>query len=359
MARRALLVGVNQYRSSAVPPLRACVSDAINIRNILKTYLGFRNEDIRMLTDERATKANILQRLEWMVDLARPGDFMVFYFAGHGSQVLDRDGDELFDQMDEILCPYDMNWDNGFILDDDLGRIFGRLNGRENVLAEVIIDSCHSGTVLRSLDWNDPCIDPGINPCDVEYRDRFLQPPADIVSRFEGDVYPLRSLATLVSDMKNQILWTASREDQKSAEDFFDGRPAGVFTYFFCKHIRDTGGDITRQELLERIQSSMKFHHYSQIPQIETGESGLLTDNVLQVRLQEREELRILYLKTPYMRGDDVKSVQEALITNGHSITADGVFGPNTHRAVVAFQQQKGLTPDGVVGPITRGTLWQ
>lgn len=32
---------------------------------------------------------------------------------------------------------------------------------------------------------------------------------------------------------------------------------------------------------------------------------------------------------------------------------ADGIFGNNTHNAVVAFQRKNGLTPDGVVGPKT------
>lgn len=34
-------------------------------------------------------------------------------------------------------------------------------------------------------------------------------------------------------------------------------------------------------------------------------------------------------------------------------VTADGLFGNNTHNAVVAFQRIFGLAPDGVVGPVT------
>lgn len=36
----------------------------------------------------------------------------------------------------------------------------------------------------------------------------------------------------------------------------------------------------------------------------------------------------------------------------------DGVFGPSTRESVIAFQQQTGLTPDGVVGPATWNRLY-
>ena len=37
--------------------------------------------------------------------------------------------------------------------------------------------------------------------------------------------------------------------------------------------------------------------------------------------------------------------------------TADGVFGPNTYHAVIAFQKVQGLARDGVVGPVTWAKL--
>lgn len=52
-------------------------------------------------------------------------------------------------------------------------------------------------------------------------------------------------------------------------------------------------------------------------------------------------------------RGDAVAKVQRAL-----GIKADGVFGPKTRAAVVAFQKRNGLAADGVVGPKTRGALF-
>ncbi len=52
------------------------------------------------------------------------------------------------------------------------------------------------------------------------------------------------------------------------------------------------------------------------------------------------------------MTGENVKLVQQKL---GQKM--DGVFGPGTKGAVVAFQVQHHLTPDGVVGPATWNAL--
>jgi hypothetical protein len=51
-------------------------------------------------------------------------------------------------------------------------------------------------------------------------------------------------------------------------------------------------------------------------------------------------------------RGPAVRTIQHEL-----GITADGVFGPMTERAVKRFQRRHDLVPDGIVGPLTRGAL--
>jgi len=65
----------------------------------------------------------------------------------------------------------------------------------------------------------------------------------------------------------------------------------------------------------------------------------------------------ILYLTSPYMRGEEVRKVQEALNTNGFSNSRDGVYGPFTEALVKRFQDTKGLRADGVVGPAVRTAL--
>lgn len=52
-------------------------------------------------------------------------------------------------------------------------------------------------------------------------------------------------------------------------------------------------------------------------------------------------------------RGNQVKRMQEWLNLLGHHIVVDGIFGPATEQAVLAFQADEGLAPTGVVDDLT------
>lgn len=56
-------------------------------------------------------------------------------------------------------------------------------------------------------------------------------------------------------------------------------------------------------------------------------------------------------------RGDAVKEMQKKLVALGYLAAADGVYGPRTYNAVVAFQKRNGLTSDGVAGAKTLARL--
>ncbi|KGK91326.1 hypothetical protein DP73_04180 [Desulfosporosinus sp. HMP52] len=52
--------------------------------------------------------------------------------------------------------------------------------------------------------------------------------------------------------------------------------------------------------------------------------------------------------------GDDVRLLQTSLISLGYNPGPnDGIFGSKTTAAVIQFQQNNGLVPDGIVGPLT------
>ncbi|MDP8956353.1 MAG: N-acetylmuramoyl-L-alanine amidase [Actinomycetota bacterium] len=63
---------------------------------------------------------------------------------------------------------------------------------------------------------------------------------------------------------------------------------------------------------------------------------------------------RVLYLRYPYDRGDDVRTLQASLNVLGFDVgREDGIFGQRTDRAVREFQRNVGLPPDGIVGNTT------
>ena len=63
---------------------------------------------------------------------------------------------------------------------------------------------------------------------------------------------------------------------------------------------------------------------------------------------------RLLYMRAPMLRGDDVSDLQRRLNALGFdSGREDGILGPETETALRRFQRERGLDPDGVCGPAT------
>jgi N-acetylmuramoyl-L-alanine amidase len=67
---------------------------------------------------------------------------------------------------------------------------------------------------------------------------------------------------------------------------------------------------------------------------------------------------RLLYVVEPMLRGDDVYELQRALGSLGFDTgRVDGIFGPRTHEALLAFQRNAGVTSDSICGPATLDAL--
>lgn len=62
---------------------------------------------------------------------------------------------------------------------------------------------------------------------------------------------------------------------------------------------------------------------------------------------------RVLYYRRPLMRGDDVALLQKQLNLLGFDAgKEDGIFGADTQRALVEFQESRRLAEDGIMGPV-------
>lgn len=67
---------------------------------------------------------------------------------------------------------------------------------------------------------------------------------------------------------------------------------------------------------------------------------------------------RTLYLRHPFMRGDDVLTLQTRLNALGfNSGREDGIYGPASDRAVRAFQKEYAIVEDGIYGTTTHAGL--
>jgi N-acetylmuramoyl-L-alanine amidase len=63
---------------------------------------------------------------------------------------------------------------------------------------------------------------------------------------------------------------------------------------------------------------------------------------------------RLLYLQAPMLRGDDVAALQLRLSSLGFDAgRVDGIFGPQTEKALAEFQRNAGLPTDGIAGRAT------
>jgi hypothetical protein len=261
--RRALCVGVNKYKNLPSAALKGCVPDAKDMSAMLKALLGFKAADVSVLTDAQATKANIMAKLKEMVDGAKAGKYtyLIFSLSSHGTQVPDTTGDEP-DKLDEAFCPYDLaqkgdQWDPKFVItDDELRNLFSQLPS--NVLLEVYLDTCHSGTGIRTIDLL------------LDRKPRFLPPPSlEGLEALEGKTPRTLAKAMAEKDLVHHILWAGCKSNQTSADAVIDGGWHGAFTYFFIKEMTSSKNSLPRSEVLKRVRAALKGK-YTQIPQLET-----------------------------------------------------------------------------------------
>jgi len=146
---RALVVAISQY-TAPIPSLEGPPNDAAALTSLLQ---GEGAKDVVSLRDGQATRANIRKELEALGKRSKPGDWVIFFYAGHGAQARTADPSET-DGMDEFLVLGGFRTakpdPNQFILDDDLhGWLVNFFPTSVNVLQ--IADACHSGTMNRAV----------------------------------------------------------------------------------------------------------------------------------------------------------------------------------------------------------------
>jgi metacaspase-1 len=133
-------IGMNAVDPAHYGPgmdLKGAVPDA----KAMQAVASRRGFETAVVLDSDATCGNVAEGLLSAADRLQDGDIFLLTYAGHGSQVFDKTGDET-DGYDETWCLFDR-----MLLDDELFSLLS--NFRAGVRVLVVSDSCHSGTMTR------------------------------------------------------------------------------------------------------------------------------------------------------------------------------------------------------------------
>jgi hypothetical protein len=231
---RAFLVGINKY--PAPNALNGCVNDVTDMADFLVSKCSFGHDDVRLLTDERVTAKNILDRLGWLLNGVRKGDRIFFHYSGHGAQVAARNPQGQTDRYDEVICPVDFSFDvqSSMIRDKDFVRLFQSVpTGVEFVW---VSDSCFSGGLTKAM----MVLPPNVTalqrktfaiPADIQWRNKSAE---------TANIKPLGMKGA--AGQLNVALISGCTATQESADANIGGRYNGALTYYLLSVLKGGNG---------------------------------------------------------------------------------------------------------------------
>jgi hypothetical protein len=134
-----LAIGVTKYKNPEYN-LGLAAKDAKDFTDSLKAQKGllYRDVEVKLLTDEKATKDDVLDGLEWLKQQVTARDVGILFMAGHGMN--DNTGNYYY-------LPHNINLDQLLrtgVAYNDIKITLNSLAGK----AVFFIDTCHSGNAL-------------------------------------------------------------------------------------------------------------------------------------------------------------------------------------------------------------------
>ena len=233
----AIVIGIEEYQQK-LPKADYAAHDAEIMGQYLTKALGYQEENVVVLLNERATKTSMEKYVEgWLVDRVEKGDSVFIYYSGHGAPN-PKTGKA-------FLVPYD--GDPAFVEQTGypLERLYERLSALPAKEVVVMLDSCFSGAGGRSV------IAKGMRPMVLSVENPLL----------------IKGRTTVL---------TAGAGDQVSST--YDQKSHGLLTYFFLKGLQgeaDQNNDkrIELRELFEYLKpqverTARREFHNEQTPQL-------------------------------------------------------------------------------------------
>jgi hypothetical protein len=320
--RRALLIGINAYPDPA-NRLEGCVNDVFLMSSLLQEC-GIDPADIRVVLDDRATTASIMERLHWLLDDVPPGGERVLFYSGHGAQIPSYNFNGEVDRLDECLVPFDFDWNpTHAIRDKQFAELYSQLGYDRRFVA--IFDCCHSGGMTRD---GGPRVRGLSPPDDVRHRNlrwnarlgmwqerRFETPNRSLARSRVGKDYmgeakctyrmgrgvELRGLENRVYDRERTalghmgpylpVILEACQETELSYE-YRDGAAAfGAFTFSLAKALRESrasGRNLSFDALTRAAAARLKALRYEQTPAL-VGPPRIVKQAIPWARVKRRE----------------------------------------------------------------------
>jgi hypothetical protein len=290
-AKRALLIGIGTYRDSQLPLLEGPPFDIASMRELLAAR-GF--ADMHALVGPQATRAAILEELKQLQARVKPGDYVVFYYSGHGTSSGDANGRAWGIDVDTgALLPYDVRTGQPgqvnaqlIIGKRDLRPVFAEIDKVATLFA--ILDTCYSADSAKS----------SARPV----KSRYI-PPASLVSATrsagggandldaatdaaignrEAAKFPYEHAITLSAAGKFEEAGDISRDDIRQDPSIsFDKNPHGVFTEALLRGMKgeadkDGNGRISHDELYSYLQERAVRWKHRPVLQAAPGADQLL-----------------------------------------------------------------------------------
>ena len=156
----AVIIGINKYEKTR--ELNYAVKDADSIRSMLIADYKFPQENIKMLTDNLATKEGIRGAINDVIEKAGEDDQILIFFAGHGETHDLPGGGEM-----GYLLPVESDPDKLYLTAipmDELKRISGMTHARHVLF---LVDACYGG--LATVDAR------SLNPSTSGYLDKITR----------------------------------------------------------------------------------------------------------------------------------------------------------------------------------------
>lgn len=232
---RALLVGAWQFNSKLIMDLAGPANDLEAMETLMR---GQGVTDVTVLANDGVSRTAVETALHALGLRAKPGDWIFFYYTGHGALAEaavkgTRDGDT--DQF-VPLPGFDPDHEDPerYIIDKDFYSWIARYVPR-GVQVMMVADTCHSGTMHRSADRRAMAMTPRLTlgGRNVELTAR---PAPRFASVLTGTAAPAGTVAGTVEreDLPNLFFIGAARDDQIAWETELpvEGAPArGYLTW--------------------------------------------------------------------------------------------------------------------------------